>query len=71
MLHLQLIIHLVGGDVPINSETLLVIDFVNLKNKPTQSFRTVHRDRIYIHIIIEVSIYTCINISICTKNQPI
>jgi hypothetical protein len=35
VLHLWLIIFLVGGDVPINSETFLVSDFVNFKIKPT------------------------------------
>jgi hypothetical protein len=35
VLHLQLIILSVGGDVPIDSETLLVTDFMNLKIKPT------------------------------------
>jgi hypothetical protein len=47
-----------------------VTDFVNLKNKMTQSFRAVYRDRIYIHIFIEVSIYTCINISFVQKINP-
>jgi hypothetical protein len=28
----------VRGDVPVNSVTLLIIDFVNLKIKPPQSF---------------------------------
>jgi hypothetical protein len=32
----------VGGDVSIDSETLLVINFVNLKIKPDQSFGYVH-----------------------------
>jgi hypothetical protein len=34
-----------GGDVPINSEPLLVTDFVNLKIKSTQFFRDAHRGR--------------------------
>jgi hypothetical protein len=33
----------VGGDVPIDSEALLVTDFVNLKIKPAQSFGGAHR----------------------------
>jgi hypothetical protein len=33
-----------GGDVPVDSETLLVTDFVNLKIKPTQSFEVAHKD---------------------------
>jgi hypothetical protein len=35
----------VGDDVSINSDVLLVIDFVNLKIKPTQSFGCAHRVR--------------------------
>jgi hypothetical protein len=34
MLYLQLIIFLLRGGVPVDSETLLVTDFVNLKIKP-------------------------------------
>jgi hypothetical protein len=33
----------VGGDVPVDSETLLVTDFVNPKIKLTQSFRGAHK----------------------------
>jgi hypothetical protein len=33
----------VGGDVSVDSETLLVNDFVNLKIKPVQSFRDNHK----------------------------
>jgi hypothetical protein len=36
----------VVGDVPVDSETLLVTDFVNLKIKPTLSFRYAHRGRV-------------------------
>jgi hypothetical protein len=39
VLYLRLIILSVGGNVPIDSEVLLVINFVNLKIKSTQSFR--------------------------------
>jgi hypothetical protein len=35
LLHLQLIILSVGGNIPINNETLLVTNFVNLKIKLT------------------------------------
>jgi hypothetical protein len=44
----------VGGDVSIDSETLLVTDFINLKIKPTQSFRDAHIDKIYVHVFIRV-----------------
>jgi hypothetical protein len=43
MLHLLLIILSVGGDVPVDSESLLVTDFVNLKIKPAQFFGGAHR----------------------------
>jgi hypothetical protein len=36
MFYLGLIIFLVGGDVSVDNETFLVIDFINLKIKPTQ-----------------------------------
>jgi hypothetical protein len=44
-----------GGDVPVDSETLLVTDFVNLKIKPTQSFRGAHRDMVCVLVFIGVS----------------
>jgi hypothetical protein len=56
---------LVGGDVPVDSETLLVTDFVNLKIKSTQSFRGVHRDWMCMCIFIGVSARTCMSIYIC------
>jgi hypothetical protein len=56
----------VGGDVPINSDSLLMTDFVNLKIKPTQSFRVVHKGRVYVRIFIWVSTHTCMSICVCT-----
>jgi hypothetical protein len=50
----------VGGDVPIDSETLLVTDFVNFNIKPAQSFEDAHRGRVCVHIFIGVSAHTCI-----------
>jgi hypothetical protein len=52
VLYLQLIILLVGDDDPINidSKTLLVIDFVNIKIKLAQSFRYAYINRMYIFI---------------------
>jgi hypothetical protein len=64
VLYLRLIILSVGGDIPIDSDVILVTDFVNLKIKPTQSFRCVHRDRMCVYIFIEVSIRISINIYI-------
>jgi hypothetical protein len=44
VLHLRLIILSVGEDVPVDSETLLVTGFMNLKIKLAQSFKSAHRD---------------------------
>jgi hypothetical protein len=66
MLHLRLIILSVGGDVPVDSETLLVIDFVNLKIKPVQSFKNAYRDRVCVRVFIEVNAPTCMRICIYT-----
>jgi hypothetical protein len=65
-LHLRLIILSVEGDVPVDSETLLVTDFVNLKIKPTQSFRGAHRGRICVCVFIGVSAHTYMSICVCT-----
>jgi hypothetical protein len=45
MLHLLLIILSVGSDVSVDSESLLVIDFINLKIKLTRSFGGAHNGR--------------------------
>jgi hypothetical protein len=45
----------VRDDVPVDSEMLLVTDFVNLKIKSSQSFGGTHRGRVYIYVFIEVS----------------
>jgi hypothetical protein len=58
MLYLYLIIFSVGDDIPVDSETLLVTDFLNLKIKPTQSFKDAHKDRIYVHVFIWMSDHT-------------
>jgi hypothetical protein len=50
-----------GGDVPIDSEILLVTNFVNLKIKLTQSFRYAHRYRMYVFIGMSTHTY----ISMC------
>jgi hypothetical protein len=55
----------VGDDVPIDSETLLVIDFVNLKIKPAQSFRGAHRGRVCVRVLIGVSARMCMSIYVC------
>jgi hypothetical protein len=55
----------VGGDVPVDSETLLVTDFVNLKIKLAQYFRCTHRGGIYMHVFIGVNAHTCMSICVC------
>jgi hypothetical protein len=38
-----------GRRHPVDSETLVVTDFINLKIKPAQSFRGAHRGRICVY----------------------
>jgi hypothetical protein len=52
---------------PDNSDVFLVIDFVNLKIKSTQSFRCAHSDRVYVHIFIWMNARTYICITIFKK----
>jgi hypothetical protein len=66
MLHLRLIILLVEDDVLVDSDALLMTDFVNLKIKLIQYFGCAHRDRMCVRIFIGVIAYPCINIFICT-----
>jgi hypothetical protein len=66
VLHLQLLIFLVGDGVPVDSKTLLVTDFVNLKIKPAQSFRCTHKDRVCVRVCIGVSTHTCMSIYVYT-----
>jgi hypothetical protein len=42
----------VGGDVSVDSEPLLMTDFMNFKIKSTQSFRIIHKSIIYIYVCI-------------------
>jgi hypothetical protein len=55
-----------GDDVPVDSETLLVIDFVNFKIKPTRSFGCAHRSRVCVCIFIGLSDRMYIIICVCT-----
>jgi hypothetical protein len=50
VLYLRLIILSVGGDITIDSETFLVIDFVNLKIKLAQFFGGVDIGRICMRV---------------------
>jgi hypothetical protein len=45
----------------VDSETLLVIDFMNLKIKSTQYFKCAHRNILYVYILIELSTHTCMS----------
>jgi hypothetical protein len=65
MLYLRLIILSVEDDIPIESETILVIDFVNLKIKLSQSFRCIHKDKMYVCMFIGMSNHIYIYMSIC------
>jgi hypothetical protein len=56
----------VGGDVSVDSETLLMTDFMNLKIKPTQSFGCAYRGKMYVDVFIEMRTHTYMNIYVCT-----
>jgi hypothetical protein len=56
----------VEDDVPVDSEALLVTDFVNLKIKSTQSFKSSHRGSVYVRAFIGMSAHTCMSICVCT-----
>jgi hypothetical protein len=56
----------VGDNVPVDSETFFVINFMNLKIKLAQSFKGVYRGRVCVHVFIEVSACICISIYVCT-----
>jgi hypothetical protein len=66
VLYLRLIILLVRGDVPVDNETFLMTDFVNLKIKPAQSFKCVHKVSVCVRVFIGVSVRTCMSICVCT-----
>jgi hypothetical protein len=52
VLYLWLIILSVGGNIPVDNEALLVIDFVNLKIKLDHSFRCAHMDRVCVCVYV-------------------
>jgi hypothetical protein len=54
------------ADVPVDSEIILVTDFINLNIKLTQSFRGTHRDKVCVHMFIGVNTHMCISIYIYT-----
>jgi hypothetical protein len=54
----------VGDSVSVDSEMLLVTDFVSLKIKPTQSFGCAHKNKVCARIFIELSIHMFISICV-------
>jgi hypothetical protein len=59
-----------GDDVPVDSETFLVTNFVNLKIKPAQSFRCARKGRVCERVFIGVSARTCMSICVCNVFLP-
>jgi hypothetical protein len=52
VIYLGLIILLIVDDVPINNETFLMTDFINIKIKPAQSFKNTHIKIEYVSIYL-------------------
>jgi hypothetical protein len=69
MLHLQLIILSVGGDVPIDNKMILMTDFVNLKIKPAQSFGGAHRSSVCVHRYECSYIYKYLHLSCVSQKK--
>jgi hypothetical protein len=55
-----------GGDISIDSETLLVTEFVTTKIKSAQSFKYAHKDRMCVRVFIGMSAHICMSINGCT-----
>jgi hypothetical protein len=47
-------------DVPIDNEILLVIEFLNLKIRSSQSFKIIHKSMVCVHVFIRISTHTYI-----------
>jgi hypothetical protein len=56
----------VGCDVPVDSDALLMTDFMNFKIKPAQSFIDTHKGSVCMRMLICVSAHTCMSIYVCT-----
>jgi hypothetical protein len=56
----------VGGNVSVDSEMLLMTDFVNLKIQLTQSFGCAHRGIVYVYVFIGMRTRTYMSIYVCT-----
>jgi hypothetical protein len=55
----------VGDDVSVDSEALLVINFMNLKIKSAQSFEGAHRSKVCVRVFIGMCAHICMSICIC------
>jgi hypothetical protein len=64
VLYLRLIILSVRDDIFIDSETLLMTNFINLKIKPAQSFKYAYRDKMCVYVFIEMSVHIFMSIYI-------
>jgi hypothetical protein len=53
-------------DVSVDSESFFMTDFVNLKIKLTQFFRGIHRGRVCVRALIDVSAHAYMSICVCT-----
>jgi hypothetical protein len=60
-----------GSDIPINSDALFETGFMNLKIKPTQSFRDAHRDTMCVHVFIGMRVRTCMSIKKKEKDKSL
>jgi hypothetical protein len=56
----------VRGDILVDSDVLLMTNFVNLKIKSTQSFGCAHIGKMCVHMFIEVSAHMHISIYVYT-----
>jgi hypothetical protein len=69
VLYLRLIILSVRDDIPVDSEMILMTDFVNLKIKLSQFFRCTHKNKMCVHMFIGVSNH--MDMSICVYIKKI
>jgi hypothetical protein len=56
---------LVEDDIFVDNDPLLMTDFINLKIKLTQSFKGAYKNRMYVHMFIELGAHMCMNICVC------
>jgi hypothetical protein len=61
----------VRGDIPVNSDVFLMIDFVNIKIKPIQSFRNTHKGEMYVYVFIKISDYSICVCTVFLKNNSL